>query len=168
MRERAERCREGSPGGVVEGAVLALEPAAADADALVLVHELEEPVERAGVEARVRVQREEVGRVARSDRKVRRRREAEVPPGFDKFDAGKLAHHLGRSVARVVVDDNDAQRPRRRVLTHGLETALKKPPAAVGDDPDVEPVVRVHATRAAPPIGTQSWTEMQRRIGNLS
>ena len=45
--ERAERGREGAPRRVVEGAVLAYEPAPADADARVLVHQPEQALERA-------------------------------------------------------------------------------------------------------------------------
>ena len=54
------------------------------------------------------------------------------------------------------------------MLTQRLEAGLQEPPATVGDDPDVEPVVFVHAAGPAPSAGTQSWIETQRRIGNSS
>src|SRR5262249_37623369 len=78
-RRRAERCREGALRGVVEAAVLALEPTAADPDLGMLVHQFEEVVERARMHARVGVEREEVASAAASDRDVCRGGEAKVP-----------------------------------------------------------------------------------------
>src|SRR5262249_48525613 len=70
--ERAERRRERPPRGVIEAAVLALEPAAADPDLGVLVHQLEEVVEHARPYASVWVEREQVARTAASNREVPR------------------------------------------------------------------------------------------------
>src|SRR5206468_10236803 len=60
VREGAERRREGSLCGMVERPVLALEPAPTNPDARVGVHQLQEPIEHAGMHPCVRVERKEV------------------------------------------------------------------------------------------------------------
>ncbi len=67
MPERSEHGGERALGGMVERPVLELEPAAADADLGLLLHQLEQAVERSLGDARVGVERENVGRVAAAD-----------------------------------------------------------------------------------------------------
>ena len=113
VAERAERRRKGAARGVVEAAVLALEPAAADPDRAVGVHQLGSAIERPGRNARVRVQGEEVrgGRRAGA-------RGSSLPrsrcsgPASTSSTLGSAAYELDRPVARVVVDDDDPQRTR--------------------------------------------------------
>ena len=146
---------------MVEAAVLALEPAAADPDPGLLIHQPEEVVEHARVQARVRVESEEVAPGAAGEGDVRRGSEAEVPARLDQLDRRELARHLDGAVARVVVDHHDVHRPRRRMLVQRRQAIAEQTPASVGDDPDVEPVLAHGNDR-------QSWIETQRRIGKSS
>ena len=127
------------------------------------VHQVGQRVECACRHARVGVERQEVRRAGSLQREVRRGGEAEVPAGLDQLDAASGSHELDRSVARVVVDDDDPDRARGSGVGEGVQAVTQEVAAPVRDDPDVDAVRHRHAL-----TGRHSWIETQRRIGNSS
>ena len=96
---------------VVEAPVGPLEPAPADTDLAMFVHQAKQRVERPGSHLGVWVEREDVVGAASTDCDIRGLGEADVRGRSDERDFGELARHqLGRAVARVVVHDDDMHR----------------------------------------------------------
>ena len=118
---------------MVERPVLELQPAAADADLGLLLHQLEQAIERSLGDARVGVERENVRRVAAADGLVVGGGKADVPVVRDQAHIGVLARdHLDRPVAGVVVDDRHVVAG--SVLAQRREALTQVVARTVGDD----------------------------------
>ena len=140
VAERAQDRGKRAARRVVEAPVGPLQPAPADTDLGVFVHQAKQRVERPGSHLGVGVEREDVFRAALTDCDVRGPGEADVRGRSDERDSGKLArHHLGGAVARVVVHDDNVHRNCGWVQPERREAVAKKVARPERDDCDVEP-----------------------------
>ena len=133
VAERAQRRGEGAPGGVVERAVGTLEARADHRHVRMRLEHGDHGVERARGHGRVRVEGEQVGRraaprrprlVAAGEAEVLAPRRSDRPPGYSRGD------HLGRAVARGVVDDDHVHRARGRMRSQRARGIRAAAPAS--------------------------------------
>ena len=137
--KRAQRSGERALGGVVEGPVLELQPAAGDPDLDALLHQVQQPIQGARRHPGVGVEAEHIGGAACPDCDVARGAEAEVLRRHGQAHLGEIAaDHLRRVVPRGVVDHAHGHSAAWGMVAKRAEAVPQQPLAAVGDDYDVK------------------------------
>src|SRR5262249_46212566 len=106
---------------------------------------IEESIHGVGRNDSVAVQEQDVRAGAGADAEIGRTGEAEIAARVDHADACYRAGSIGATVARLVVDDDDFVRPRRRRDAQRVDAAEEIDACVVADDDDRE--IDMHSVR---------------------